>query len=701
MPNKQVLDANAFGAHSGKRIEYTLYIEGVRVPFSSLAMQVVENTGAIMSFDLIPLPQALKFVRGMLVHLFKRVDTDAPRLRFFGILRNVIYEKTEGSRALRVEAGSLDSRWEHFAFAEFDAHALNSIRNPVLNQHGQNIVDTSGNNPVADAVRSRQAVINAVGGGNNIQIRDDPMGGIGSSSGQAPDSRAALSQEVANAHMRAAATIDPIERARILSEPVQRLVMRNVSRVTAQIIENIQGSGGDILAGLIKTIKNCYTDTNEYNILEYHRVKMDNAVIGVSMMQEGFASSLFSAPVDASIGLEEQFTRYGLIEVLGRVVDNSGGSTRLKDIITSLLGAIFCQMSVDPTQMERSIKFHPIMSGCIPPRCNVLFPNQIKAISFNPNLWGTPTRSVVSFSNILKMGRPDISVGQTNSPQPYIGMYLCDSMDPELSVSKILNVQDANELRRLARLVTKEEGAKGVLCNYPRVSSPILGRLNDTASQMLADFIHNLGKYGARSCTVMGDMFDDMVVGMPVLIIDNYFSIYGVLSGLSYNVDPEGGMVSSAYIAYPIFVITDFIPDPLLWLKVSEMYPDKIGAVYKALFGCDSIYDPSVPYDPKKPQASLVGLTNKLLDDFYAAPDKRLFVDKYRARPFLTEAEVFEKYHKAKPVASTGATEVTTMWTGEDFGKYKIPANYDYIDRQKLVVDFVTEYYGRSGRYEK
>ena len=709
---------NPFSAINGKKLEYILYVEGVKLPFSSFSWHSTENIGAGVTFDLLPLYQATKFTRGMLVHLFKREGTDAPLLRFFGLLTNIIYEKNDNRRTLRMEANSLDCRWETMAFAEFDTKGICAAANymQVLTTPDGKECPTATLTAAVSASLIDATAVRAGGTAafrrNELPIEITALVGANWGMNVIGDFITIPAISTVNAEVKA-----------LLASSLADIRLQNPTCLSDRFMNNIYASGGNVLAGLITTINSAYVESNAYNQLEFSRTKAAQALVGMSVAMPTFEENIFQVPVAVGTTDPQQRTRYGLLEVLDQVTSNAGGPTRLKSIVTEMLNTTFCQYSVDPTQMVGSIIFHPIMLGLFPPRCNVLFPNQINTISYNPNMWSDPTRSLVTFPSKLTAALPHLT-RDIMSNRAVARTFLCDSENPDLSMAALTTLANepnsdviAAQFLKMTKLLTDEETRKGVYCKYTSISSPVLERLGPTAASYTANFMHYMAKYGTRSCHVTGALFDDVVVGMPILIIDGVFSIVGLLSHVEYSVDTNGALASDLVISCPALIYADQrIPDPLLWLKLEGLAPEKIANIYQGMFGCGSIYDPSLKGNiPEAPHGTLLASVDKLRDDFKSSTNRPLFVDRYRKRSFLTEIEVFEGQHKAHAVTEMQEGNNVTVWQGDDFASYRIgyaeqlasPTDkskgdfqHKQVDKQAIVLDFLREYYKKPGRFE-
>jgi hypothetical protein len=219
-----------------------------------------------------------------------------------------------------------------------------------------------------------------------------------------------------------------------------------------------------------------------------------------------------------------------------------------------------------------------------------------------------------------------------------------------------------------------------------------------------------MSKYGSKTCTVSGELIDDLIVGMPILIVDGDFSVMGVLGSFSYSVDGNGTLGTNINVMYPMSVFFDKIPDPPMWLNLEDLEPSKIHEMYQILYGCGSIYPKSLGISSHEGRESTLRIcVRKLIDDFGQATNRRLYVEKYRARTTDSEEYVFGTKHGAHTVTDNATQNKTVMWTGKDFSPFVVglaqaqadSANQtEKVDRRQIVLDYLRDYYGKPGRVE-
>lgn len=711
----------------GTKLEYILYIEGVRVPISSFSVQSASNYGALLRFDILPLGSSLKFLRGMLVHLFKKEGTDEPRLKFFGLLKNVSYVKALGSRSVNIEVGSIDCRWETIAFAEFS---------------DRNIFSSNGTKGLSSAdiarleAEIREVIARAKIGWQAKNLDPALVAAFGAFAVASGNAVASVGSN-GGPYLSNSGSLPP-EEAKKVAENTEDIKLVRPNTLATVFESAIEGQGGDIIKGLIEMTRQAYRNSTDYNTMEYDRVKLEKALVELDGVPFGTANPLMHIdyksmlpdtpePANPEQSMINSQMWAGLASLLQEVVGESKGSATVKTLMLTLLSGVLYRMSVDPTRIEKSIFFHPIMMSFFPPRCNVIFPGEFSTLIHNPQKWSEPTRSIINFP-LYAQSKGSYLGAATGENRTVIA----DPFDPALARILVGFTQPASEetntktgtagsgeaaakefdeLRarylKLSRILTEEETAKGVLTNFQAVPNRLLAAMSKVGTLFLADFLHYMSKYSIRVCNVKGELLDEMVVGMPIVVMDGNFSVHGILENFNYSVDKNGGIDSDITIGCPRNLFYEPIPRPPMWLDTEGLTPSKIGKVYMDTFGCDSIYDANLQYPDQKNFTDVLEYSvNHLRYLYEVAQDKRLFVKKYKARRQFTEKEVFMGQHRCTAIEASGIDKSVIMWSGaaSDFAPYTVGGYGDWqpppVDRQKIVLDFLREYYGKPGRVE-
>lgn len=374
-----------------------------------------------------------------------------------------------------------------------------------------------------------------------------------------------------------------------------------------------------------------------------------------------------------------------LSEMLKRTVDdivkNSPSGIPVYNIVTQILDVLFYKISVNHTRVDHSIVLHPQMGSYFPPTQNVIFPNMYTSVSYNGNDWANPTRTYMVFQPFMsttefttflagtEAGASSVCVAPTEDPNiRSIGEWLAKRVG-ERNLAKVNNEEKSKPLaeritsdewqeavrlsteawQEMQKCQTEEEVRCGVFANIVPFSRGYDLEESCAGQITMADWLHGMAKYGTRLCSVTGgDEMDNLLVGMPTIIVDGAYSIYGVVEDLTIMVDGSGAIQTQAMISMPRMVLNnkfDGITEGGLWLGCSEGKAENIGKeVYAKLLGdgAESVYDRcketrsgkgwSVPAvsDKYSPTANMRICIAHLNNMFSEAENKEEFVKKFR-----------------------------------------------------------------------
>ncbi len=707
---------------SGKHIRYTLYVEGVRVPISSLAVRSISGSGASLVVDILPIKEGLLFTKGMVVQLFKQEGTSEPVLKFHGLLKNKVYNKEFGSRQLSLEIGSIDCRWDVMTVVEFGNRNISA---------GGRISAKEAEKYAADLPNGIRIIPD--GSPTNVEshLRSEDTAMVLSG-----DAIISAGLQVGQGYSNQNLVLAPDIRKTILTEALKGYNMSYSNAITSAIDVAIKKNKGDILAAVIDMIQFIYQSSNPYNwkiemprakLLESLRPLPDTGMgTGLGLL-ESTTESTTNATRSRPIGKIDAFVKY-----VDSIVGSARSSMQLKPLILQLLDLIFFKMSVDCTTIDGSLLFHPLMHSYFPPCCNVIFPNMYRALSFNPNSWVEPTRTIMAFP--IKAGNGQMATpGNAFSSVSYVAIsnhadaFFKDikSVLNSVPVGANSDISTQVSMQRFAfDIMSQEETMVGATINSRGAGNPLLASLSDSDAEIYADFMHFMARGSVRGCNVTGELLDDLAVGMPILILDYEFSVLGVLEGVSYSVDSNGSVSSQLEIGCPKMIMTiDELPPPPLWLNIEALLPERISGMYEKVYGCGSIYTTDAPgLSPTASSTSQIQACIRYLTDAYeSAPDKRIFAEKYRTRNKVTMTDVYTRTYKCTPKKASGSvsdTEVSDVlvWvgnasntndTGMDFNAYTLKeadgstAKHTVVDKQARVLDYVKAYYNKPGLIAK
>lgn len=687
---------------AGKNIRYTLYIEGVRVPISSISVTNVSNSGAKLNVDILPIKEGLAFMRGMIVHLFKQINNDPPILKFHGILKSKNYMKAYGARTLSLEIGTVDCRWDTLCVAQFSTRNLTDTNiYKKIKSRATEVVSSGEYGDLSEEGKLLLQNISKSNANSKVVAQRDVTLFTGSALltvGSTP-SHVGSNQKKSHVlpHIREAALND------VSSEDE---VPSNTSDIIVSIIKK---ANNDPIGGLIKAIEVIYNNSNQY-IREVELPRALTTTCVAPMPGVDMGSYITGGSVKSPSLAKE------LVKTIERIVTSSAITAPLRSIVTQILDSVMCSMSIDLNKIKNSIYMHPMTVGYFPPRCNVIFPNMYDTIAINPNDWNSPTRSIITLPtrSLKGLHTGDAPMLSSHSSKTF----LCDTDDDTLKNAMIQfkrggsGIDDISGIQDAVNALTVEETRVGIVPNIFTHANYMLSDLKDEDGIKFANFLHDISKTSVRVCRVSCSLEDDVVVGMPILVLDGDFSIYGVLSSTSYTVAENGTVRTSLDISHPKLIIEeDGLPTPPLWMDYAKLSPDNISNIYQEMFGCGSIYSSKgAPSDSESDTQILRRCIKILIQKYREAKDKFIFTEKFRARSNLTMAQVFEEIYECtarrasdKQDSSEEASDIIA-WHGKPFETYSNMGNvkgqkkqHPAVNKQQVVWDYLKQYYNKPG----
>lgn len=703
----------------GTHLKYSLYIEGVRVPISSLSISNTTFEGATLEVDVLPIPEALLFTKGMKVHLFRQENTDEPELKFNGLLKNNVYVKNTRGRSIRFHVGSMDCRWETMLMAEFSPRNLSAAVTAKNIRDNPNIPEElkTAREELKDAARKSNEYLNA-GKLDNLseaipQISGASLPTIGPGSGIYGEVTQNLDSEIKKS------TADGAD--------IQE--WRDISSLKDRFDVQIEMSGGDVIAGILEMIRVAYRTSNPYNRREYSHVgieKMitelfptlmsgDSPLLNIDYGKLKVKSSEDAETITSPEYLKNSAFRGGILALLRNILSSSSISVPVKTIITQLLDGVFYRLSVDPSKIDDGLVAHPIMNSYIPPRCNVIFPHEYDTVTVNTRLWDQPTRSIISFPIFSDVAN---GVIHSNGNEPTYNTCLVPIDDEVLAKVRETTTIEADvnsdegykKLLANAKLIsdslTDAETIVGITPNIQHIMNPMLASLDTPTAYKVADFFHQTAKQSVRTAMVMGAEMKRLMVGMPIVVLDGNFTLHGVLERAVETVDASGTLSTHLEISGAKYILVEDLPTPALWLDADATSYDKIGEYYRKILGCDSVFDSNVALEEAKTDSQVLRkCIINLISKYWGDKDRITFANNYKKRTdTLTMTAVFKDKYKCASVGLPDIPETadevskSVIWNGPIFDVYNklvddSPSFSHTVDKQKIVVDYLRKYY--------
>lgn len=650
-------------------VKYVLYIEGIHVPTSSIQVVNSVGSGVTLSASIKAAPEALKLKPNMQVFLFREKNVNGKPtmcLRFAGSLSNISYTKQYDDRSLVIQANSLNFRWRYMS--------IMSVTKTVFSGSPLNV-------EVVDKIRKGAEQLMGV---STVGYSDEDAKGI----------LAILSESAKWSSVGSGSASDNFGSATASDEPV-RLTAKDLEGKLAQLETKIkagqvsiksiflsllgQVSSDDYISTLVHLVNLFYRTADLYSReYEYKVWKVEKMVSSLGRVVSGANNK------DATFA-----TKSELSTIANSVIGSVSTASSIESILNSLLNLAFYSLSVSHMSVENSILFHPQMQGMMPPKCNVIFENMYSAMGLNRNLADIPTRSIVAFP--VRGGATNTDNYTPGSPELYGLGYIYLAPIADISVSGI--TQDSNKdsnkdsptILESNKKLRKIEAEQGVVSNIITGMCSSMNHLTDKSKNVLGEYIHSVSEASkSGSCRVSCGLVDDLAVGMPTLILDKEFSIYGIVGQFSFSVSEQGVASSSIEIIAPRFIYTESLPVRPLWLE--NMEHDKIGESYLKMFGCGAACDdfnlPPSTTSTEVAKKIVEELTVKYNDE---SINRHAFEENYRLRKEVTIDEVF------KDCKSVEGEDGNKYYYGGRFGTQKVG---DYpVNKQQFVLPYLQKYY--------
>ncbi|MEN6550200.1 MAG: hypothetical protein ABFE07_29500 [Armatimonadia bacterium] len=314
----------------------------------------------------------------------------------------------------------------------------------------------------------------------------------------------------------------------------------------------------------------------------------------------------------------------------------------------------------------------PNTYGCLPPRCNVVFPDTCSKISYQRNFMAEPTRMWCRGQPI-----PGADPGKLTAVNCTAPAYLFEAIaKPGGSVSK----------ESIFSSFTDEELERGVRPEILDMPFPQLFSLNpDKKSynveylQQYVDYAFQVARYAGRTLSFSTPLNPWLVAGFPCAVFDSVQSYFAQIDAVNHVVDGSGGGYSHVQCSLAREIDPANDDSPFIakdWFNANYQ-PAKIHDTYQALLGCAALGDPSAALIAEKPggadavasgsaykmQGSDRLNTSRVAAGVYSSEDKGTsqyhaavqansaysFADGYRRRPLARMRDVFAFYGVSQP----------------------------------------------------
>lgn len=383
-----------------------------------------------------------------------------------------------------------------------------------------------------------------------------------------------------------------------------------------------KGPGGkaNLYLGVQRTLREMWFSANDFYARAFNRLRVGDMIVGIP--DDTSAATLFKL---------EFFNKF-IKEQLG----GGGGEVTLRSLLDNLLGTVFhTYVTVPAPKFDRKGEcrgFSPSSKSpqdrallsenidrskswpeaclnytiikpdtwfCSPPACNIIFPHQYQALTFQRNYLQEPTRLFLRTS-LLFSGADKWLTERFYSPG-------FNSVGEQA-------YKEGGYLRRLAQTSLPHEefvGINPVQTWQPDISAYAQKGARREYLQRLSDYLFWKMRFGARGMDVSGPFNPNLVPGYPTLILNNVGATgdfpkhyLGTIQTISHSITQnEGGWTHISVVgAHTHTETVDFDGKGRSLEEITNRATDgfiddrydssRIGTeVYPRLFGCNSIVE--------------------------------------------------------------------------------------------------------------
>jgi hypothetical protein len=251
--------------------------------------------------------------------------------------------------------------------------------------------------------------------------------------------------------------------------------------------------------------------------------------------------------------------------------------------ISGMAGYTICPVG-SPSYIKHTLNsflLKPNLFGCLPPRCNVVFPDTCTNIQYGRQFMEEPTRS---FLSAPLAGDASSTVFRMQTSPAYLADKIKTITNGKPSMEQVLTT------------FTDEELEKGILPISTRVPYPELfasrgGKvLNKEYVQQYGDYMFQMSRYASRSLSFSSELNPWLACGFPCVVFDTARSFAAQIHSISHVIDASGGGYTQVQcgLAQELDASNDDTPYVPSWM--SEAYhPTVINDAYQNLLGCDAM----------------------------------------------------------------------------------------------------------------
>lgn len=333
----------------------------------------------------------------------------------------------------------------------------------------------------------------------------------------------------------------------------------------------------------------------------------------------------------------------------------NGDMATIRDLMNtfiSLIGYTFCSIGAPSWRAYNntlgSFYLTPNTYGCLPPRCNVVFPDTCSRINYSRSFMQEPTR-VWARGQVIPQG-PQNTLSAANCGAPaYLYKFL----------TKKRKTIDRSSL---FSAITDEELEKGIVPSNISIPfaelfsiSPKSGSANTKYMQQYVDYMFQLSRYAGRTLSFSTPLNPFFACNFPCVVFDASRSYFAQIASISHSISASGGGYTSVEcnLAREVDVKNDDSPFIVDSWFCENYQPDKIHLTYSDVLGCQalgSLDDVNLLESPSDPSKVGSGAAYQAVDHDKSTETnwvypKKLNMSKVAARVYNPSDPDNSQYH--------------------------------------------------------
>jgi len=358
-----------------------------------------------------------------------------------------------------------------------------------------------------------------------------------------------------------------------------------------------------------------------------------------------------------------------------------------------------------------SFVLKPNLFGCLPPRCNVVFPDMCAGIQYNRSFMDEPTRAMISAQMVAGESTKDNAQRIYTSPR-HLAEAIAKRNDGRPTSEDLLRT-----------CFTAEEIEKGIIPTTVNIPFPELFSKTESEKAInymyeYGDYLFQMSRYASRSLSFTTELNPWMVCDFPCVVFDASRSFVANVNQVSHSIGADGGGVTQVQCGLARELNADQDATPYMPGWFSESYnPYGIKKTYQALFGCYALGDPGANHiessksatnpppllgtgeinidsairtNISKAAATVYSIKTGASSEYFDAVKSNTaysFADSYRRRKLVSMEDMFGYY-------GLSAKESTppTQFDGPMFNYAKVEGNVDAGSSGPYKRDIISKY---------